>query len=172
MEDEIADGLAYFDEGFRPNVSRLKSSDLAIGVYSVFVDSVQLERSKDGQTVVAWVMTIDSGPSLVGKTFEHSHWLTSAESVGRFGGELKAIGFDTDRWLAPSHPFSKMLPGALRKCIGCRIDVSKTTYVKKDGGVGSNLRLTKGYMPMEGTSTFSHHTEAKPTFAKEADLPF
>ena len=170
MEDDIADGLAFFDEGFRPNVSRLKSSDLANGVYTVFVDSAQLERARDGQTVVAWVMSIDSGPSLVGKTFEHSHWLTSAEGVGRFGGELKAIGFDTDKWLAPSQPFSKMLPGALKKCIGCRFDVSKTTYIKKDGTEGSNLRLSKGYMPMQLSANWK--TIPIDTLGHESASPF
>lgn len=145
MNDDVRDELSRFNDGFSPNLGfRPGPEILPDGLVDLQILEAVFDRTFETKELILRLsLRALSGP-LAETDFDQTYFMTRSESVARLGGDLKILGFDTDKWKMPQRPFSVEIEKALPKLGGIRFRVKKeTNWSETNKKFYHNLRINR-----------------------------
>lgn len=115
-----------FDEGFKPSNGTLE--DLTDGEYEFECDvGERTQPASLGYPLITLPITVLTPGKHAGQRIAHKWFIADSDAKGRFGRDLKALGFDTTEWNTPPRKGSEELAKALACLKGIRFTATKKT---------------------------------------------
>jgi|SRR6516162_5787020 hypothetical protein len=140
--------LEQFDNSFKPKGQTAGVDALPDGFYVCeVVDAGFVRTPKQQELLYKLHCRVLTGP-YEGTVVERTSFLRTQDNLDHLGGDLKTLGFDTEKWgAAKGRPIAKELESAAPKLLGVRFAGKKDTTTGTNGKDFHNLRINSLIKP-------------------------